>query len=406
MNSNRATLARQHLLARVRMPASEMVEHLAGLQAQHPMSSYFTLWTRIEDFDPDELVGLMTSREVVRIALMRGTIHTVTADDCLAWRPIIAPVLERMTRGSHGKGCGSADLDELVRLGREFIEEEPRTFAAVGAYLGERWPDAAPTALAQALRAHALLVQVRRAGRGDAAAPSRAPPPSTGSGGRSRPSRRSTAMVLRYLGAVRPGVRQGAMQVWSGVTWLEPVLDRLRPATRGVPRRGRARTVRPARRAAAGRRHPRAGAVHRRLRQPDAVPRRPRPRPVEGMAAMGDGQPQHAVGRRAGRRLPPRGLADRTHQGHRDPAHQLGPRAEGRPEAAPRRRGGRRPASAGVRGRGPGQARDRLRLTRSAFPRGIFRLTAPSTGTPASARAADSSAPRADARTRRRHRRP
>lgn len=225
---NRATLARQHLLARVRMSASEMVEHLAGLQAQHPMSSYFTLWTRIEDFDPDELVGLMTSRQVVRIALMRGTIHTVTADDCLAWRPIMAPVLERMTRGSHGKGYGSADLDELIRIGREFIEEEPRTFAAVGAHLGERWPDAAPTALAQALRAHAPLVQVPPRGlwgRSGAVAHTTA---EHWLGRQVEPEPSVDAMVLRYLGAFGPASVKD-VQVWSGLTRLKPVLDRLRP---------------------------------------------------------------------------------------------------------------------------------------------------------------------------------
>ncbi|MDI2129225.1 winged helix DNA-binding domain-containing protein [Yinghuangia seranimata] len=225
---NRATLARQHLLARVRMPALDMVEQLAGLQAQHPMSSYFTLWTRIADFDPDELVRLMTGREVVRIALMRSTIHTVSAADCLAWRPLIAPVLDRMTRSSHGKGFAAADPEELLRIGREFIDEKPRTFAEVGAFLGARWPDAKPNDLAQALRAWAPLVQV----------------PPRGLWGRSGAVAHTTAehwlgrtvdddpsvdaMVLRYLAALGPASVKD-VQVWCGLTRLKPVLERLRP---------------------------------------------------------------------------------------------------------------------------------------------------------------------------------
>ncbi|OPC76921.1 hypothetical protein B4N89_40715 [Embleya scabrispora] len=225
---NRATLARQHLLKRVSIPALEMVEHLAGLQAQHPTSSYYTLWTRIAGFDPAELVDLMTGRQVVRIALMRSTIHTVSAADCLAWRPLIDPVLERMTKGAHGKGYAAADRDELIRIGRAFVEEQPRTFAEVGAYLGEKWPDAQPPALAQALRAWAPLVQV----------------PPRGLWGRSGAIAHTTsdvwlgkpldadpsidAMVLRYLAALGPASVKD-VQVWCGITRLKPVLERLRP---------------------------------------------------------------------------------------------------------------------------------------------------------------------------------
>ncbi|HSA49192.1 MAG TPA: winged helix DNA-binding domain-containing protein [Yinghuangia sp.] len=225
---NRALLARQHLLRRVHVPALDMVRHLAGLQAQHPTSSYFTLWARIADFDPGELAGLMTDRKVLRIALMRSTIHTVTADDCLAWRPLLLPAMERMFNTSHLRATAGADRDELTDLGRAFIEEKPRTFAEVGAYLGERWPDAQPTALAAALRTWAPLVQV----------------PPRGLWGRSGPVAHTTAehwlgrpldpeprlddMVLRCIAALGPMTAKDA-QVWCGLTRLAPVLERLRP---------------------------------------------------------------------------------------------------------------------------------------------------------------------------------
>ncbi|WP_436772948.1 winged helix DNA-binding domain-containing protein [Yinghuangia sp. YIM S09857] len=225
---NRATLARQHLLERVRMPALDMVRHLAGLQAQHPASSYFTLWTRIADFDPEELAGLMTDRRVVRIALMRSTIHTVTADDALAWRPLLLPVMERMYKSSHSRLTAGADRDELTATGRAFIEEQPRTFAEVGAHLGTRWPDAQPSALSAALRTWAPLVQV----------------PPRGLWGRSGPVAHTTlehwlgrpvdaepsvdAMVLRCIAALGP-MSVKDVQVWCGLTRLKEVLERLRP---------------------------------------------------------------------------------------------------------------------------------------------------------------------------------
>jgi hypothetical protein len=225
---NRATLARQHLLERVAMPARDMVAHLAGLQAQHPMSSYYTLWTRIADFDPQELVTLMTDRDVVRIVMMRSTIHTLTADDCLTWRPLITPVIDRMTKTSHGKGYGSADKDELIRIGREFVDEKPRTFAEVGAFLGARWPDAQPSALAQALRAWVPLVQVTPRGlwgRSGAVAHTTA---EHWLGREQAADPSLDDVVLRYLAALGPASVKD-FQVWSGLTRTKPVFERLRP---------------------------------------------------------------------------------------------------------------------------------------------------------------------------------
>ncbi len=56
---DRATLARQHLLERVAMPATEMVEHLVGLQAQTPQTWYVGLWNRLTDFQASEVCELM-----------------------------------------------------------------------------------------------------------------------------------------------------------------------------------------------------------------------------------------------------------------------------------------------------------------------------------------------------------
>jgi len=100
---NRALLARQMLLRPAPLPAGPgrpeavigMVEHLVGLQAQAPFPPYFGLWSRLAGFQPADLAELLVSREVVRIALMRGTIHLVSARDCLTFRPLVQPVLDR-----------------------------------------------------------------------------------------------------------------------------------------------------------------------------------------------------------------------------------------------------------------------------------------------------------------------
>ena len=80
---NRATLARQLLLERAELRRSTAVEHLVGLQAQVPHNPYTGLWSRLAGFRPESLSELLERREVVRIGVMRGTIHLLTADDCL-----------------------------------------------------------------------------------------------------------------------------------------------------------------------------------------------------------------------------------------------------------------------------------------------------------------------------------
>src|SRR6185295_11480699 len=85
---NRATLARQLLLARSDRPVLHSVHHLVGLQAQVPLHPYPALWSRLERFDPAVLARLLEDRAVVRIVVMRGTLHLVTADDARLLRPL------------------------------------------------------------------------------------------------------------------------------------------------------------------------------------------------------------------------------------------------------------------------------------------------------------------------------
>ena len=79
---NRALLARQLLLERSTSHSAEgAIEHLLGLQAQTPRDPYLGLWSRLDGFDPETLGALLTDRQVVRMTLMRATVHLVTAGD-------------------------------------------------------------------------------------------------------------------------------------------------------------------------------------------------------------------------------------------------------------------------------------------------------------------------------------
>src|SRR5579875_1427420 len=238
---NRALLARQFLLEPVPVPAAdsaaaraarviETVEHLGGLQAQAPFPPYYGLWSRLVDFRPDELATLLTGRQVVRIALMRGTIHLVSARDALALRPLLEPVLKRGLSGAFSRQLAGVDLAALAAAGRELVEQEALTFSELGARLAERWPGSPPNALAQGVRALVPLIQVPPRAVWGRTGQARHVPVETWLD-RKPGGGTLDDLVLRYLAAFGPAT-VADVQAWSGLTRLREVTDRLAPALR------------------------------------------------------------------------------------------------------------------------------------------------------------------------------
>ncbi|MEO8504403.1 MAG: winged helix DNA-binding domain-containing protein [Acidobacteriota bacterium] len=228
---NRATLARQMLLERSSRTVVEVIEHLVGLQSQAPTPPYFGLWTRVEGFSAAELSDLLARRRVVRVALMRSTIHLVTARDCMRLRPLIQPVLDRAFKGGFSRLLGGAPPLEVVAAGRSLLETEALTFAELGVKLRERWPQSSVEALSHALRAHATLVQVPPRGLWGQSGRAAHTTAEHWLGLELEPGHGLETLVRRYLAAFGPAsVRD--IQMWSGLTRLAPVLAGMRSRLR------------------------------------------------------------------------------------------------------------------------------------------------------------------------------
>ena len=222
---NRATLARQYLLERAPALAIDAIEHLAGMQSQAPLAPYLGLWARLQDFAPDELSALTDQRQVVRLHLMRNTVHLVSARDCLDWRALFHPLHAADFSAHFRHGTQGVDLDALLRQAMRLLEERPRTRAELGKLLAGHWPDADPGTLAYAATHHIALCQVPPRGIWGKNGPAAWAPVESQLGARLR-SVPPDALVLRYLGAFGPA-SVADIQLWSGLTRLREVTERL-----------------------------------------------------------------------------------------------------------------------------------------------------------------------------------
>jgi hypothetical protein len=223
---NRALLARQLLLTRTAMTAADAIAHLVGMQAQVPNAPYVGLWSRLKGFKAAELAALITNRRAVRIALMRNTLHLVTADDCLTVRPIVQRVLTRAYQKAD-----RVKLAEIVTAGRAILDEQPRTNIELGRLLQKKFPTHQPLMLGYAIRDNLALVQIPPRG---VWGQSLAATLTTAESWLGRPLAESTGgevLVRRYLRAFGPA-SLADVAAWSGLPGLKATLEKLRPELR------------------------------------------------------------------------------------------------------------------------------------------------------------------------------
>ncbi len=227
---NRSFLARQLLLERNRRPVATVIEQLVGMQSQAPRDPFIGLWTRIDGFDHADLDRLMLDRLAVRMVVMRGTIHLLTARDACLLRPIVQEMLESFVSGNptHGRTLAGLDLDDIGRTARHLVEDAPATGKQIGIHLARHWPDRDPSSLSQAARAVLPLVQVTPRGVWGRSMQPALTTIETWLGQPVDRHREPDIAIVRYLAAFGPAT-VADIQAWSGLSGLREHVERLRP---------------------------------------------------------------------------------------------------------------------------------------------------------------------------------
>jgi hypothetical protein len=225
---NRATLARQLLLDRQKIPVVKAIEQVLALQAQVPRPPHVGLWSRLAAFEREHLLVPLHSRALVRATSMRGTIHIMTAKDFVAFRGALQPSLTAGWKTVAGT-TPVPPIDELIAAGRKFLGGDGYTFNDIRAHLVKRFPKSHDRVMGYAMRTHVPLVQVPT--RDDEwGFPSDAAfaladgwlnkPVGEGAG--------AAALISRYLAAFGPATAAD-IQTWTGMRGIAELIAPLRP---------------------------------------------------------------------------------------------------------------------------------------------------------------------------------
>jgi hypothetical protein len=233
---NRATLARQMLLARRAMPIVDAVEQLLALQAQVPRPPFVSLWSRLQGFERTDFVGLLEKRRLVRATTMRGTLHVMSTRDYQKFRATLQAGLATGLK-ILGQRMDGLDVARLVEQGRRFFAT-PRSFESFRDHLLEGQPGGDARAMAYAVRLQLPLVQVPSGGTWGYPTNPEFVAADAWVGKAGDRADHADALVQRYLAALGPA---GAVdvQTWCGLPGARAALERLRPTLRVFKGEGR-----------------------------------------------------------------------------------------------------------------------------------------------------------------------
>jgi hypothetical protein len=223
---NRATLARQMLLARGRTSILGATQQLLALQAQVARPPFVALWSRVEGLEREDVVKALLDKRLVRGTSLRGTLHVMTASDFVRFRETLQVALDRNLK-ILGVRINGVELDPVLTLAAKFFRE-PRTFDAFRDQLAEKFPKDDIRAMAYAARLQVPLLQVPTSATWGF--PTQADF-MTADAWLGKPKKGSAAnaeeFVLRYLAAYGPATAADA-QAWSGLPALKPTFEALR----------------------------------------------------------------------------------------------------------------------------------------------------------------------------------
>lgn len=120
VGSGYALLERQ-LLDRSDHRVEQVVDTVAGLNAQTPRGPSVGLWSRIHGFRQESLDECLRDYRLVKANLMRGTVHLVTANQFRIWRSALQPALRRTVRQFCPRLHLDADINAVVGKGMALL---------------------------------------------------------------------------------------------------------------------------------------------------------------------------------------------------------------------------------------------------------------------------------------------
>jgi len=217
---NRALLARQLLLERVRLPIPRALERLGGIQDQYAPNAYIRLWSCLEGFRRDDLTRALERRSVVQASLLRATIHVVSRRDY--WPFVVAiraPQRDWWLRTRKPRPA-ERELERQAEKLRALMAGGPRRQEELVEVVGPSWGMVGPwldlvrvppSGTWEKRRAHLFQTAERWVGPEDV-----------------DPVSALDHLVRRYLAAFGPAPR-GDIAQWAGMRLgdVTPALDRL-----------------------------------------------------------------------------------------------------------------------------------------------------------------------------------
>jgi len=163
---------------------------------------------------------------------MRGTIHLVTAADCVRLRPLMQPILDgELARHPEAKTLRDVELAPVLAFASGLFAERPRTGKELRAALEGEFPRLDARALAIACRCKLALVQVPPRGVWGDTAQVTLTTAEAWLGRPLEPEPDLDGVLLRYLAAFGPASVADAT-TWCRLTGLREVFERLRPRLR------------------------------------------------------------------------------------------------------------------------------------------------------------------------------